>query len=122
MPWENATQAALGAFLLIWDDSESSKPSAQLSMSAIIGGGVGLCVLAGFFYLGWWFLSQSLYRNLDEKDPAVQVGPGYAARASSDAGTCHAVDSPTSLLLCPYADAMVTRVHLLVQYAAPHPL
>ena len=41
-----------------------------------MSGGVILSVaaFAGCFSVGWYFLDNSLYHNLDEKDLKVQVG------------------------------------------------
>jgi hypothetical protein len=48
---------------------------------------LGLAALIGFFWLGWWFLSRSLYRNLEEKDPWVQVGQSKS-QIPAAAGLC----------------------------------
>lgn len=61
---------------------------------------VGLLAIGGFFWVGWWFLARSLYRNIDDRDFAVQVGFGPGLPASScPAGSLAVLPSMPSRLM-----------------------
>jgi hypothetical protein len=39
----------------------------------VIGAGLGLFALGGWYWLGWWFLNASLYQGVEDKDRPAQV-------------------------------------------------
>lgn len=39
----------------------------------LIAAVLGLSAIAGFYWLGWWYLARSLYQNVEDHEPAVQA-------------------------------------------------
>jgi hypothetical protein len=83
----NATEAQA----LLWEIiSAVPKHSHRLNSMGLLGCILGVLCMGAFFYLGWWFLERSLYQNLDDKDPSVQV---------RHTGSACPVYAPSSMLI-----------------------
>lgn len=70
---QHIARAWATALAFVQQSTRDEDPPPLLPMFSLFGVFIGLVLGASFFAVGWYFLSASLYQNLDEKDPAVQT-------------------------------------------------